>query len=121
MSGSSRRTGPPPSLGAGRAGGNRRRSERTADGQRTGRNGREGGEAERKGRGRSIMVSRVRCSAEEAEMIIRIWEAQVAPHRAEDFCARLASTVLPSLGQWDGFLGGELLRACSAEDHRVQM
>ncbi|GAA2089616.1 hypothetical protein GCM10009759_12570 [Kitasatospora saccharophila] len=54
-------------------------------------------------------------------MIIRIWEAQVAPHRAEDFCARLASTVLPGLGRWDGFLGGELLRACSAEDHRVQM
>ncbi|BAJ31931.1 MULTISPECIES: antibiotic biosynthesis monooxygenase family protein [Kitasatospora] len=54
-------------------------------------------------------------------MIIRIWEAQVAPQRADAFCARLAASVLPGLDAWDGFLGGELLRACSDGDHRVRM
>ncbi|GGQ85916.1 MULTISPECIES: antibiotic biosynthesis monooxygenase family protein [Kitasatospora] len=54
-------------------------------------------------------------------MIIRIWEAQVSPLRVEDFCARLASIVLPEFDQWDGFLGGELLRALADGDHRVQM
>ncbi|MFF0387751.1 antibiotic biosynthesis monooxygenase family protein [Kitasatospora sp. NPDC004615] len=54
-------------------------------------------------------------------MIIRIWEAQVSPLRVEEFCARLASTVLPGFDQWDGFLGGELLCALVDDDHRVQM
>ncbi|MFD8597107.1 antibiotic biosynthesis monooxygenase family protein [Kitasatospora sp. NPDC059646] len=54
-------------------------------------------------------------------MIIRIWEAHVSPLRVEEFCARLASTVMPGFDQWDGFLGGELLRAVSDDDHRVQM
>lgn len=54
-------------------------------------------------------------------MIIRIWEADVSPHRAEAFCARLAATVLPEIGRRDGFLGGELLRACADGDHRVRM
>ncbi|MEV4556889.1 antibiotic biosynthesis monooxygenase [Kitasatospora sp. NPDC049285] len=54
-------------------------------------------------------------------MIIRIWEAHVSPRRVEEFCARLAATVLPEIGRRDGCLGGELLRAVADGDHRVQM
>jgi len=54
-------------------------------------------------------------------MIVRIWEAYVSPKRADEFCAELASNVLPQIAAHDGFLGAELLRAFADDDHRVQM
>lgn len=57
-------------------------------------------------------------------MIVRVWEAWVAPGRADDFCAVLASDVMPQLDDVDGCLGAELLRSLSAEpaaDVRVLM
>lgn len=52
-------------------------------------------------------------------MIVRIWEAQVAPDRLEEFCAKLVNESIPALGAIDGFLGGELLRSVTDGDHRV--
>jgi hypothetical protein len=52
-------------------------------------------------------------------MIIRIWEAQVAPRRVDEFCAKLAAEVVPALRDTDGFEGAELLRSVTELDHRV--
>ncbi|GAA1153411.1 heme-degrading monooxygenase HmoA [Kitasatospora gansuensis] len=52
-------------------------------------------------------------------MIVRIWEAQVAPRRVDEFCTRLCDEVLPALRDTDGFEGAELLRSVTELDHRV--
>ncbi|WP_354643123.1 antibiotic biosynthesis monooxygenase family protein [Kitasatospora camelliae] len=52
-------------------------------------------------------------------MIVRIWEAHVAPRRAEEFCAYLAASVQKEFADCEGFLGVEMLGAVSEEDHRV--
>ncbi|MCX4744573.1 antibiotic biosynthesis monooxygenase [Kitasatospora sp. NBC_01287] len=52
-------------------------------------------------------------------MIIRIWEAQVAPRMMSDFCAVIQSEMLPELNGLDGYLGGELLRSLPDSAHRV--
>ncbi|MGW6916510.1 antibiotic biosynthesis monooxygenase family protein [Kitasatospora sp. NPDC054939] len=52
-------------------------------------------------------------------MIVRIWTAQVMAGHIEEFCALLASQVIPQLGRTDGCLGGELLRSLGEDAHRV--
>ncbi|MEU9129477.1 antibiotic biosynthesis monooxygenase [Kitasatospora sp. NPDC048540] len=54
-------------------------------------------------------------------MIVRIWEAHVAPGRADAFCRQLEEEVLPQILATDGCLGGELMRAVVEGDHRVLM
>jgi quinol monooxygenase YgiN len=43
-------------------------------------------------------------------VIVRIWEAEVAPERVDEFCLLIASTILPKVLAVDGCLGGEVLR-----------
>jgi hypothetical protein len=52
-------------------------------------------------------------------MIVRIWEAQVAPKMVPEFCAVLQAQVMPQLVGLDGYLGGELLRSIPDSTHRV--
>ncbi|WP_051969725.1 antibiotic biosynthesis monooxygenase family protein [Kitasatospora azatica] len=52
-------------------------------------------------------------------MIVRIWEARVAPKLVGDFCAVIQSEMLPQLAGLDGYLGGELLRSLPDSTHRV--
>ncbi|MGF1429798.1 antibiotic biosynthesis monooxygenase family protein [Kitasatospora sp. LaBMicrA B282] len=52
-------------------------------------------------------------------MIIRIWEAQVAPKLMSEFCTVVQSEMLPLLVGLDGYLGGELLRSLPDSTHRV--
>ncbi|BFV56226.1 hypothetical protein KCMC57_up13300 [Kitasatospora sp. CMC57] len=52
-------------------------------------------------------------------MIVRIWEAQVAPRRVDEFCAVLCEEALPLLAEADGFESFELLRSVTEQDHRV--
>ncbi|GAA1245741.1 hypothetical protein GCM10009665_40730 [Kitasatospora nipponensis] len=52
-------------------------------------------------------------------MIVRIWEARVAPKAVAEFCALLRADVLPKLTGLDGYLGGELLRSLPDNTHRV--
>ena len=52
-------------------------------------------------------------------MIVRMWEAHVTPDRVDEFCAQLTDRSIPALATLDGFLGAELLRSVSEEDHRV--
>jgi quinol monooxygenase YgiN len=48
-------------------------------------------------------------------VIVRIWEAHVAPERVDEFCDLIASTILPKVLQVDGCVGGEVLRPLSAD------
>ncbi|GAB2718463.1 antibiotic biosynthesis monooxygenase family protein [Kitasatospora kifunensis] len=52
-------------------------------------------------------------------MIVRIWEARVAPKLVSEFCAVVQSELLPPLVGLDGYLGGELLRSLPGGTHRV--
>ncbi|WP_329571384.1 antibiotic biosynthesis monooxygenase family protein [Kitasatospora sp. NBC_01266] len=52
-------------------------------------------------------------------MIIRIWEARVAPKQMSELCAVIQSEMLPELAGLDGYLGGELLRSLPDSAHRV--
>ncbi|GAA2247521.1 MULTISPECIES: antibiotic biosynthesis monooxygenase family protein [Kitasatospora] len=52
-------------------------------------------------------------------MIVRIWEAQVTPERADEFCAKLVTEVLSGLDRADGFGGAELMRSATDTDHRI--
>lgn len=52
-------------------------------------------------------------------MIVRIWEARVAPKLVTEFCAVIQSEMLPQLVGLDGYLGGELLRSLPVSTHRV--
>ncbi|TQF01350.1 hypothetical protein E6W39_02745 [Kitasatospora acidiphila] len=52
-------------------------------------------------------------------MIVRIWEAQVAPKMVAELCAVLQAQVMPQLVGLDGYLGGELLRSLPDSTHRV--
>ncbi|MFF7636201.1 antibiotic biosynthesis monooxygenase family protein [Kitasatospora sp. NPDC008050] len=52
-------------------------------------------------------------------MIVRIWEARVAPKLVTEFCAVIQSEMLPQLAGLDGCLGGELLRSLPGGPHRV--
>jgi heme-degrading monooxygenase HmoA len=52
-------------------------------------------------------------------MIVRIWEAQVAPKLVAELCAVLQTEVMPQLVGLDGYLGGELLRSVPDRTHRV--
>ncbi|MFJ1702924.1 antibiotic biosynthesis monooxygenase family protein [Kitasatospora sp. NPDC088346] len=54
-------------------------------------------------------------------MIVRIWEAHVAPEHADEFCATLTAEALPQIVRTEGCLGGELLNAVGEEDHRILM
>ncbi|WP_441249308.1 antibiotic biosynthesis monooxygenase family protein [Kitasatospora sp. McL0602] len=54
-------------------------------------------------------------------MIVRVWEAEVQPRRAEEFWARLVGEAVPGLAGVDGFLGAELWRGVTEGDHRVLM
>ncbi|MER8182280.1 antibiotic biosynthesis monooxygenase [Kitasatospora sp. NPDC094015] len=54
-------------------------------------------------------------------MIVRIWEAHVAPRHAAGFRAQLAEEVLPQILRTDGCVGGELMTAVVEGDHRVLM
>jgi len=49
-------------------------------------------------------------------VIVRMWEARVAPDRVEEFTALVASTILPHVMSADGCLGGEVLRPLVGED-----
>jgi quinol monooxygenase YgiN len=49
-------------------------------------------------------------------VIVRLWEAEVASDRVEEFTALVASTILPAVMAADGCLGGEVLRPLVGED-----
>ncbi|WP_181442559.1 antibiotic biosynthesis monooxygenase family protein [Streptomyces tateyamensis] len=52
-------------------------------------------------------------------MIVRIWEARVAPTLVAEFCTVLRTQLMPQLDGLDGYLGGELLRSLPDSTHRV--
>ncbi|MFE0461391.1 antibiotic biosynthesis monooxygenase family protein [Kitasatospora sp. NPDC058965] len=52
-------------------------------------------------------------------MIVRIWEAQVAPKLVAEFCTVLRTRMMPELEGLDGYLGGDLLRSLPDSTHRV--
>ena len=54
-------------------------------------------------------------------MIVRVWEAQVIPSRADAFCAALLGGPLPDIRSVDGCIGAELLRSVGDGDHRVMV
>jgi hypothetical protein len=54
-------------------------------------------------------------------VIVRIWEAWVAPDLADKFCATLTTEVMPTLDDVDGCLGAELLRSIDVDEVRVLM
>jgi quinol monooxygenase YgiN len=49
-------------------------------------------------------------------VIVRVWEARVAPENVAEFSALVASTILPKVMAADGCLGGEVLRPLVGTD-----
>ena|SRR6266511_753002 len=54
-------------------------------------------------------------------MIVRIWEADVAPEHVDEFCALIASVILPKVLTIDGYLSGEALRPLAAEQDEARI
>jgi hypothetical protein len=54
-------------------------------------------------------------------VIVRLWEAEVAPERVDEFCDLLASVVLPKVLTVDGCISGETLRPIPGGDQEPKV
>ena len=52
-------------------------------------------------------------------VIVRMWECEVRPGRAEELVEHVLTSVLPSVRLAEGFLGGEVLRSVARESERL--